>query len=95
MLHTCNIFRAPVPSPTHRVLRGTVLPLVGVFHSHTNTQNKMIHRRPTPAALPPPSMATSAMDPNRGAAAPYESIADAWRSGLCALRLVTLFGAPK
>ncbi len=34
----------------------------------------MIRRCPTPVALPPPSMATSAMDPNRGTAAPYESI---------------------
>ncbi len=62
--------------------------------SHTTTQNKMIRRRPTPAALPQPSMATSAMDPNRGAVAPYESIAGAWRSGSWALRSALLFGAP-
>ena len=47
-----------------------------------NTQPKM--SRPCtalpPAALPSLSMATSAMDPNRGAAAPYESVWGAERA---------------
>jgi hypothetical protein len=58
---------------TNQSLHVTIFP-----HTHNK---EMIRRRPTPAALPPPSMATSTMDPNRGAAAPYESIAGAWRSG--------------
>ncbi len=37
-------------------------------------------------------MATSAMDPNHGAAAPYESTAGAGRPGSCSLRLVPLVG---
>ena len=48
-----------------------------------------------PAALPSLSMATSAMDLNRGAAAPYESNGGGRRQGLRLLRLIPLFGAPK
>jgi hypothetical protein len=48
-----------------------------------------------PAALPSLSMATSAMDPNRGAAAPYESNVGGRRQGSRLLRLIPLFGAPK
>jgi hypothetical protein len=39
-------------------------------------------------------MATSAMDPNRGTAAPYESNTGDWHPGLSALRLIPLFWAP-
>ena len=48
-----------------------------------------------PAALPSLSMATSAMDPNRGASAPYESNVGGRRQGSRLLRLIPLFGAPK
>ena len=48
-----------------------------------------------PAALPSLSMATSAMDPNRGAAAPYESNVGGRHQGSRLLRLIPLFGAPK
>ena len=41
------------------------------------------------------SMATSAMDPNRGAVAPYESNVGGRRQGSRLLRLIPLFGAPK
>ena len=40
-------------------------------------------------------MATSAMDPNRGAAALYESNAGGRRPGSRLLRLIPLLGAPK
>jgi hypothetical protein len=48
-----------------------------------------------PAALPSLSMATSAMDSNRGAAAPYESNVGGGCQGSRLLRLIPLFGAPK
>jgi len=41
------------------------------------------------------SMATSAMDPNHGAMAPYESNVGGRRQGSRLLRLIPLFGAPK
>jgi hypothetical protein len=40
-------------------------------------------------------MATSAMDTNRGAAAPYESNVGVRRQGSRLLRLIPLFGPPK
>ena len=43
-----------------------------------------------PAALPSLSMATSAMDPNRGAAAPYESNVGGRRQRSRLLRLIPL-----
>ncbi len=53
-----------------------------------------------PASLPPAalsyiSMATSAMDPNCGAAAPYESTAGAGWPGSRSLQLIPLIGEPK
>ncbi len=50
-----------------------------------------------PAALLPLSMVTSAMDPNRGAAAPCAPNGGARRLGLGSLALpsMPLFGAPK
>ena len=45
--------------------------------------------------MPSLSMATSAMDPNRGAAAPYESNVGGRRQGSRLLWLIPLFGAPK
>ena len=41
------------------------------------------------------SMATSDMDPNRGAVAPYESNVGGRHQGSRLLRLIPLFGAPK
>ena len=64
-------------------------------HSIHKTLNQEMSRRCTalpPAALPSLSMATSAMDPNRGAAAPYESNVGGRRQGLRLLRLIPLFG---
>ena len=48
-----------------------------------------------PAALPSLSMATSAMDPNHCATAPYESNVGGRCQGLRLLLLIPLFGAPK
>ncbi len=48
-----------------------------------------------PAALASLFMATSAMDPNHGAAAPYESNVGSRHQGPRLLRLIPLFGAPK
>ena len=61
------------------------------------THHKMSYRCTAlpPAALPSLSMATSAMDPNRGAAPPHEPIRGARRPGSRALRSMPLFGAPK
>jgi hypothetical protein len=79
-------------------LRGSIplLPPVEYYYylctSHNNTQNKMSCCRPTPAALPHISMATSAMDPNHGAADPYESTAGVGRPGSLLPRLVPLVG---
>jgi hypothetical protein len=66
--------------------------LLSLHLTHNNTQNKMSRCRPTPAALPHISMATSAMDPNHGAADPYESTAGAGRPGSLSPRLVPLVG---
>ncbi len=66
--------------------------LLSLHLTHNNTQNKMSRCRPTPAALPHISMATSAMDPNHGAVDPYESNAGAgWPCSLSP-RLVPLVG---
>ncbi len=56
-----------------------------------NTRNHKMSRCRTalpPAALPSLSMATSAMDPNRGGKAPYKSNAGAWCPGSRALQLI-------
>jgi hypothetical protein len=64
--------------------------------THTAHKHKMSRCHPTPtAALPLLSMATSAMDPNCGAGAPYESIAGTRRPGSRSLQLIPLIGAPK
>ena len=79
------------------VLVGTST-LQKIPHSIHKTLNHEMSRRCTalpPAALPSLSMATSAMDPNRGAAAPYESNVGGRRQGSRLLRLIPLFGAPK
>jgi hypothetical protein len=79
------------------VLVGTST-LQKIPHSIHKTLNHEMSRRCTalpPAALPSLSMATSAMDPNRGAAAPYESNVRGRRQGSRLLRLIPLFGAPK
>jgi hypothetical protein len=47
------------------------------------------------AALPSLSMATSAMDPNHGAAAPHESYAGFRCGGLVHATLIPLYGVPK
>jgi len=61
------------------------------------THHKMSNRCTAlpPAALLSLSMATSAMDPNRGAAPPHEPSRGARRPGSRALRSMPLFGAPK
>jgi hypothetical protein len=66
-------------------------------HSHKTLNHKMSRccTALPPAALPSLSMATSAMDLNRGAAASYESNVDGRRQGSRLLRLIPLFGAPK
>ena len=53
--------------------------LLSLHLTHNNTQNKMSRCRPTPAALPHISMATSAMASNHGATISHESVAGAWR----------------
>jgi hypothetical protein len=45
--------------------------------------------------LPSLSMATSAIDQNRGAAAPHESVAGAGWLGSRSLQLIPLIGEPK
>jgi len=66
-------------------------------HSHKTLNHKMSRRCTAlpPAALTSLSMATSAMDPNRGAVAPYEYNVGGRRQGSRLLRLIPLFGAPK
>jgi len=73
--------------------------LGGIGKSHTHKFTLYLPSRrcttlPT-AALPSLSKATSAMDPNRGATAPYESIAGGQCPGSRSLRPIPLFGAPK
>ena len=75
-----------------RFLQPTRNKCLSLHLTHNNTQNKMSRCRPTPAALPHISMATSAMDPNHGAADPYESTAGAGWPGSLSPRLVPLVG---
>ena len=76
-------------NPTFFVRRNRKIP------HHKNSHPSRRCTALPPAALPSLSMATSAMDPNRGAAAPYESNVGGRRQGSRLLRLIPLFGAPK
>jgi hypothetical protein len=62
---------------------------------HTQQPNEPLPPYLLPAALPSLSMATSAMDPNQGAAAPHESYAGFRCGGLVHTALFPFYGAPK
>ena len=65
-------------------------------HPHTQHQDEPPPAAARPrAALPSLSMEASAMDPNRGAAAPHEPSAGVRRLGLGSPAFVPLFLAPK